>query len=643
MCNLCFTTSRPSHRLLPAPAADAGSFESVLVYLATILALGSLAQWLAWRFRVPAILLLLAFGFLAGHFASPTQWIPQSLLFPVVSLAVAVILFEGGLSLRLQELDEAGGVIFRMVTVGALITWVLSALAARWLLGIDLQLAILIGAILTVTGPTVIGPLLQTIRPQQRVASIAKWEGIVIDPIGATLAVVVFEVIHGSSGLDVAIRVLKTVVGGGVIGLAAGGLLLWFLMRRWIPDFLQNSILLTAVIGAFVLSNEFASESGLVAVTVFGVVLANQKWVTITHLVEFKEHLRTLLIATLFILLASLVPPSEILALGLPGAMFLLALLVCRGVSMFGATIGSGLSRNEKLFLSCLAPRGIVAAAVATLFALELAEADLISEVQRDQIVAIVFLVITGTVVIYGFTAGPVARALGLADPDPKGILFLGGERFVRMMAVAIQAEGFQVRLVDTNHRNVSLARMDGIKCYNASILSEYVRENLDLGGIGRLLAMTGSTEVNTLASREYAHLFGRHEVYQLRVTASTGKRKDPVAPHLRSRTLFGETVTYGELAERVAHGAVIKRTKLSDEFSYADFRALYGTNALVLFILDTSENLLVSAADDPMEPAAGHTLISLVLPIDEPTDAPPENPETSSETRKMGASPPQR
>lgn len=619
--------------LVAATAAPSGAFGSVLIYLAAILALGSLGQWLAWRFRFPAILLLLAFGYLAGHFDSPTRWIPPDLLFPVVSLAVAVILFEGGLSLRLQELDEAGGVIVRLVTIGALITWGLSGLAAWKLFDIDRNVAILIGAILTVTGPTVIGPLLQHIRPQRRVASIAKWEGIVIDPIGATLAVVVFEVINGSSTVDAGVRLLKTFVGGGVIGLAAGGFVLWFLLRRWIPDFLQNSILLTAVIGAFVISNEFASESGLVAVTVFGVVLANQKWVTITHLVEFKEHLRTLLIATLFILLASLVPPRQILELGLPGGLFLLALLATRVVAIFGATVGSGLSRNEKLFLSCLAPRGIVAAAVATLFALELAEAGLIQEPERDRIVAIVFLVITGTVVIYGFTAGPVARALKLADPDPKGILFLGGERFVRMIAAAVQDEGFQVRLVDTNHRNVALARMEGIKCYNASILSEYVRDNLDLGGIGRLLAMTGSTEVNTLAALEYAHVFGRDEVYQLRAATATDKRKDRVAPHMRARMLFNETITYGDLAAREAHGAVIKKTKLSDEFTYADFRALYGDHAVVLFLLD-DDKLTICTADEPLEPAAGCTLISLVEPIDEPqVDAAADNPEASEKS----------
>lgn len=596
--------------------------ETRLLYFTSVLFLGVVAQWLAWRLRLPAILLLLGFGFASGLVVSPAELIGTQLVYPIVSLSVAVVLFEGGLSLRLSDLREVGDVILRLVSLGVVVTWLLSALAAWVLLDFIWPMALLLGAIVALTGPTVIIPLLQHVRPTRRVGAVAKWEGIVIDPVAATLAVLVLEVIR-SDELGGALpatlwHLVVMIATGTAVGLAVTAVAVQMLRRYWLPDYLQNSFLLTAVVGAFALSNMLQSESGLIAVTLFGVLLANQKSTTIKHLVEFKENLRVLLISSLFIVLASMVGLEELSTLGWGEAMFLVALLVIRPIAVFAAAAGSALDWRERVFLSCLAPRGIVAATVAALFGLELvAGADNSPELieQAGRLVPVVFSVIVGTVVIYGLASGPLARRLGIAEPNPQGVLFVGGEPFVRRIAEAVQAEGFPVLLVDTNHRNVAAARMANLPSRCASILSEYVRDEIDLGGIGRLLAMTGSTEVNTLATMEFATLFGRSEVYQLPVAAVSARRQEPVASHQRARPLFGQDATFALLSDMVAHGAVVKKTRLSNEFSFQDFRALYGEQAIVLFQITSNRQLIVGAADQPLNATAGTVLLSLVHP----------------------------
>ncbi len=596
--------------------------DTVLLYLALVLALGSIAQWLAWRLRLPAILLLLIFGFAAGAVYDTTSLIPETLLFPAVSLAVAVILFEGGLSLRLGELKEGGPVILRLVTVGALLTWLLAGLAAWWILGLEPMMAALVGAILTVTGPTVIGPLLQHVRPVKRVGTIAKWEGIVIDPVGATLAVLVFEAIQGATVGDTVGRLLLTAGGGLAMGLVVAGLVIWLLKHHWIPDFLESVILLAFVVGAYATSARLMTESaGLIAVTVFGMALANQRWVTVQHLIEFKEILRVLLISTLFILLASLRELDDLVGLGWPALAFLLALLAIRLIAVFGACVGSKLTLREQLFLAWMAPRGIVAAAIASLFALEMKSEHLAEHLpaaitaDAARLVPITFLVIVGTVVVYGLTAAPLARRLKLADPDPQGVLFVGAEPLARAMALMLGAEGYQVFMVDTNHRNISAARMAGLPCLCGGILSEYVHEMLDLGGIGRLLAMTSSSEVNTLATREFDHIFGRAGVYQFPPPPVASKRQEEISQHLRARPLFDPKATYLSLEERFAEGAIVKKTAITDEFTYDDFRALYGNTAMPLFLIEPSGALTVCTADKKPAPQSGQAVIALVDP----------------------------
>ena len=352
--------------------------ESLMIGLAAVLVLGIGAQWVAWRIKLPAILALLLFGFLAGPVPEAVygkKWLdPDDLfgkvLFPIVSLSVAVILFEGGLTLKFRELKQIGGAVRNLVSIGIVTTWLLITGAAHLLLDFDLRLSLLIGAIFTVTGPTVIGPLLRQVRPSGQLGPVLKWEGILSDPIGALLAVLVFESILPGSHSEVEQTLAGALLAGGqalgsgfIVGIAGAALLVLMLNRYWIPDYLQSPVTLGLVVLAFEISNHLYPESGLVAVTLMGVLLANQRYASVGHVIEFKENLRVLLISSLFILLAARLNVADVMRLDWGGFGFMLAvILVVRPVSVLLATLKAGLSWKERLWLSMVAPRGIVAA-----------------------------------------------------------------------------------------------------------------------------------------------------------------------------------------------------------------------------------------------------------------------------------------
>lgn len=594
----------------------------ILLGLASIIILGIGAEWLAWRFRLPSILLLLIFGLVAGPvsgFLNPDALFGD-LLLPLVSVAVAVILFGGGLNLRISELRQIGGVVRNLVTVGALTTWLIGAGAAHFLLNLDFALALLLGAILVVSGPTVIIPLLRHLRPSRQVGSILKWEAIVIDPIGAILAVLVFEAIL-AGGFQEAITVtamglLKTIFIGGGFGMLGAMVMVLFLRRFWIPDFLHGAVSLALVIGVFAASNSLQTDSGLLAAAVMGIAMANQKSVSVRHIVQFKEDLGVLLVSGLFILLAARVQVSDLGYIGM-GSLALLGvlMLVARPASVALSTLRSRLSRSERLFLSWMAPRGIVAAAISSIFALRLVE---VGYPKAELLVPITFMVIMFTVTIYGLTASPLARRLKVASPNPQGVLVVGAHSWSRAIASALQAEGYPVLVVDDSWANVSAARMAGLPTFYASILSQYALDEIELGGIGRLVALTSDDEFNSLAALQFIDVFGRAEVYQLPPKGEEKGPRETVSLHLQGRLLFGQGIGYTYLASRFARGAVIKTTKLTQEFDYDAFRKLYGEEAIPLFTIAQNGNLVVFTKDSPPTPRPGQTLISLVDSVDE-------------------------
>jgi CPA1 family monovalent cation:H+ antiporter len=364
--------------------------------------------------------------------------------------------------------------------------------------------------------------------------------------------------------------------------------------------------------------NRLAPEAGLVTVTILGVALANQKLVPVRHVVEFKENLRVLLISCLFIVLAARIRLDDIFSLGWGGAAFLVLLILgIRPLAVFLSTIGGELSLNERIFLAFLAPRGIVAAAVSSIFALEIvhhAHAPDLSGV--DRIVPLTFLVIVGTVTVYGLAAAPLARYLGLAVKSPQGILFAGGDNWILSVAAAFHEEGVPVLIVDTNFRHVSLARQQGLEARCASVVSEYM-EDIDLGGIGRLMAVTPNDDLNTLAVLEFAPLFGRAQVYQLPFREVAAARRE-ASFQIRGRYLFDKNATHSNLSHRTSNGAQVKKTKITEEFTFEDFLERYGESAVVLGVLSETQQLAISTADAPLVPKAGQTVIALVDPIDE-------------------------
>ncbi len=596
---------------------------NVLIGVAAILVLGIAAQWLAWRIHLPSILLLLLFGFFAGpvtHFINPDE-LMGDLLFPVVSLSVAIILFEGGLTLRFAELREIRRAVRNLITIGAVVTWVIASTSAHFILDLELSLAVLLGAILIVTGPTVVIPLLRHVRPVARLGSVAKWEGIMIDPIGATMAVLVFEAIlvgGFQEATSVAVfGLLRTVIVGLLVGAAGAALMVLLLRRYWIPDFLQNSVTLMVVVAVFALSDEIQPESGLLTVTLMGILLANQRFVPVKHIIEFKENLRVLLISSLFILLSARLDFEQLTTtLGWNSFLFVaVVILVARPASVLASTYKSRLDWRERIFLAWLAPRGIVAAAVASVFSLRLAEAGF---AQADQLISVTFLIIVVTVALYGLTAKPLARALGVAQKHPQGFLIMGGHSWGLQIAQTLQDLSIPVVVVDSNWNNIQKARMAGLPTYYGNILAEYAMDEIELNGIGRLLAMTPNDEANSLACLHFIEVFSRAEVYQLSPHAELGAHEDGSTHHLLGRLLFSGRATYNRLKERFDGGATVKATKLTESFDIERYRALYGERALPLFRVSETGQVTVFAGDHTPGLRPGHTLVALVEETDE-------------------------
>ncbi|MDP1573128.1 MAG: cation:proton antiporter [Pseudomonadota bacterium] len=400
-----------------------------------------------------------------------------------------------------------------------------------------------------------------------------------------------------------------TAATGTVLGLAGAAAMVLMLKRDWLPDDLHVPMMVSLVVAVFTASDLLQSESGLLAVTVMGFTMANQKYVQVQHIVAFKENLRVMLIGTIFILLAANLKAADLLSLGFGGIAFLaVLLLLVRPAAVFIATIGTRLTHREKLFMSWLAPRGIVAAAVASVFALRL---DELGYPGADRLVAVTFFVIIGTVVVYGLTSAPLARRLGLTRKGAEGVLVLGGHAWVRGIAKALHEEKVPVMLVDNNWYSVRQARMQGIPAFYSNVYSDTVLDRVELGGIGQLMAMTGNDEVNSLVAMHFAHIFERNQIYQL--APEEQKLSGNVSSHLRARSLFGEGLTHTELSRRFFSGWSVKKTRIGESFDYAAYLARYEDRVVPLFLIGEKGRLQVLTAGGGVKPSPGQTLISLI------------------------------
>jgi NhaP-type Na+/H+ or K+/H+ antiporter len=595
--------------------------QTILITLTGIIVTGIGAQWLAWRLKVPAILFLLGIGLFLGPVTgllNPNALLGD-LLFPLVSLAVAVILFEGALTLQFKELKGVGSAVWLLVTLGAFVTWVIASYAAHYFVGLEPLMAALFGAIVIVTGPTVIVPLLRIVRPNNKVSTILRWEGIIIDPIGAVVAVLVFEYIlmsatpaHANANLTAVIIPFLELIGVGmVLGLVGGYLLGLILRRHLLPEYLVNVVVLATVLAVFTTSNLMADESGLIAVTVMGVLLANMRAVPLAEILHFKESLTILFISGLFILLAARIEPAMFSAIGFSALLVLFTVqFIAQPVKVWLSTIGAGLSWREKLMISWIGPRGIVAAAISGLFALKLNQQGIAGS---DVLVPLTFIIIFGTVVTASLTARPLANYLGVAQPEDKGVLMVGINVFSCMLAHALKKHGYRVILTDSNFADIRTARMEGLETFYGNAVSQAAERRLDLVGIGRLFAVSGVPEMNNLAAIRYRHEFGAENVYVLQTPQEkSGSDQQRLSHVFTGRKLFGTGVSLGDLMLLIEQKAEIKSTRLTEEFNWEKYQQAYDKRGILLLMI-SPKGILHVQSDGPMPtPSEGWIIIGL-------------------------------
>ncbi|WKV15697.1 cation:proton antiporter [Janibacter limosus] len=600
-------------------------------YPALVTAPAVLCRVIARSVRIPSILILLVVGFAPGQLVSPDEVLGREVLFGGVSLAVGIILFEGSLSLRLHDIRDLRRPILRLCSVTVAVAWALITLTG-WLLGFPLELALLVGAILVVTGPTVIAPILRQLRPTRRVAALLRWEGIVVDPIGAILAVLVFRAVLAGASADPWLAVAGTlgitIVTAVGIALVLGIVLEYAIKRRLVPDFLHGAVFIAAAVGALSLSDLVQDESGLLTVTIPGIYLANRPNLHLEHVIEFKEHLQVLLVGMLFVILAGRVAPAEVVEIAPVAGVFVLVLvLVVRPVSIALGIRGTAVTGRERRLLAFMAPRGIVAAAVTSVFAPELSHAaegvadparaarlELLGE-EAARMVPLVFLVIVATVAIYGLGVGRLAERLGLATASPQGVVPAGGPAWAVGVAELLDELGVPVVIVSDDPSEISSARMAGVRAERANILSDYAVRDMDSAGMKTLVALTDGDERNATAAREFAHVLGRGNVFQLAPQAqqAVGKDRTETASHLTARTAFAPAPGHAELAERVADLRV-KRTSLTEQYTFDDFQRTYDGGAIALFTVEDDE---VEVVTEKTALEGELTLIALVPSTD--------------------------
>ncbi len=589
---------------------------SVPFQLAVITVVAFLCQWASWRIKLPAILPLLISGLLLGSVTGLIQ--PKQLfgdlLLPGVSLAVSIILFEGALTLRFSEIRGLEKTVRRLVTWGALITWGVVTLSAWGLLNLPLGLALLFGALVVVTGPTVIVPLLRSVRPKASVARLLRWEGIVIDPLGAILAVLAYELVVATGQQGALLHGLwlffQAIAVGTVIGAVVAFILSFLLARQLVPEYLRSFLVLSMVIGSFVLANGLSEESGLVAVTVAGIVLANRKGVRTDDILHFKENLSVMLISVLFIVLAARLEMDQLLSLGATALLVLAIIqLVARPLSVWVSTLGSSLNWREKALLAWIAPRGIVAAAVSALFAQRLQENGVEG---ADLLVPLTFMVIIGTVALQSVTARPLARLLKVAEPGPRGFLIIGANPVARAVGEALHENNFPVILIDSSWESIRAARMEGLGTFYGNPVSSHADQHLDLVGYGKLLGLSPRRELNTMATMRYRLEFGEANVYSLPWVSEKEDKHEVAAQH-RGATLFSSEASYARLASLISQGAEIRRTRITDEFSFDAYLKVEDRHVLPLFAIDPRDRVHVFTAEAQPEPKPGWSVIGLI------------------------------
>ncbi len=601
--------------------------------VALIGVLGIGAQWLAWRFQWPAIVLMALAGLIVGPLAAETLGRPLidpvedfgALFRPMIALAVAVILFDGGLGLRFSELKGVSLAVRRLVWLGAPIGWALGAIAAHYAAGLPWDIAALFGGLLVVTGPTVILPLLRQAKLAGRPAALLKWEGIVNDPVGALIAVFMFEVIrltaNGGGWGEAVIWILGAAVLGGALGIGSGLALAWTFRRGHMPEHLKAPVTLVAVLACYVLANRLADETGLLAVTAFGITLGNARLASIDEMRRFKETIATLLVSGVFVMLTATLSAEDILSLDWRVLAFVAAMMVLvRPLTIWTATIGAGLDWRERALVGWIAPRGIVAVAVAGFFATELVA---LGRPEGAALATLAFAMVFATVIVHGFTIKPLAEKLGLSAKGTEGMLVVGASPWSLALAKAIEELGVPLIVADTNWRRLRVARLDGRQTFLGEVLSETAEHRLDMASIGWVVATTSNDAYNALVCVEFAPEVGRHRVFQLPGIEEGAEREESraIAFSARGRSLLKGGRTFDALGADLWRGWRFRSTKLTEEYTLATYLEQRGEDVDLVFEKRPNGSISLIGPNTPPRGGAGAVLLSFGPPRD--ADAP--------------------
>ncbi len=562
--------------------------EFLLLGISAAIALGVGAQYLAWRFRLPAILLLIGVGFFAGPIprAVDASWalspdpLLGDLLVPIVALSVALLIFEGSLHVRLSELVRGERDLKFYVPVVSLITWISCALIAQQVLGFGEKLSLLLGAILIGSGPSVVLPLLRDTPLKGRLGVFVRAEGTVSEVLGIILGVLIFQAIYASEVLEHSHSVVFAIAGNifSAVALAiiSSVVIISLLQSYRLPDFLRNPFVLAVVLLTYTIASEFANGSGLIACALLGIILGNQRLVSVKSILEFHESLQVILISTLTVILISRVDLTAVTDIGYLEILFILTLVILvRPLAALIATLRSSLSIQERLFLSSFAPRGLTPLCTSSLFVLELVD---VGFPHAEKLLPIVLFVVVATVSLYGLTAPALARMYEVSEGDPRGIVFLGAHDWARALALVIQRLGYRVLLVDTNHLNITAGRREGLTTRHGNIFLDPTLDEVVLDGYGRLFALTSNDEVNTLAAIHFSELFGSQSVYQLSPEAG---QEGELTRRYRHRTL---QLTYEKIEKYYNDGFVVHEFSCVDQLAFDALKREHQQGFLPLF-----------------------------------------------------------
>lgn len=591
--------------------------QALVIALVGVLGIG--AQWVAWRTGWPAIVLMLAAGFLAGPVLGVMD--PEAafgdMLEPMISIGVALILFEGGLSLDFREFKKYGGGVWRLVIFGVPLGWLFGSLAGYYVAGLVWPVAILFAGILVVTGPTVVIPLLRQSAVQQRPAALLKWEAIVNDPFGALCAVIAYEYFRstaatGGTAYDVIPEIAIAAGISGLIGFAAAWIIAWSFPRGFVPEYLKVPVLLVAVIGTFVLCNKIEHEAGLLAVTVMGIALANMHVSSLRSIHPFKQNIAVLLVSGIFILLSASLDLGQLRQFEWQFGLFLLALLfVVRPATVLISLLFSDVPWNERLFLAWIAPRGIVLVAICGLFALRLEE---LGYADGTILIGLSFAVVVTTIVAHGFTIDLVAKLLKVKGATQPGIVIVGATQWTIALARQMHELGTPVMLVDSSWQKLKPARAAGLPTYHGEILNEATEHNLDMTPYQVLIAATDNEAYNTLVCSEFAPEIGTDRVYQLGQGAEHDDHR-AIPSSLRGRSLFHSGFGVDDVQQRQMEGWEFRRTKLSEKFTVEDARETLPEAASMLLLVEPDGDLRFFTHAAAPEPEPGDTIISYSPP----------------------------